>query len=181
VTQRGNARQQVFHSADDYALYKDLLWRYAAQSGLNLWAYCLMPNHIHLICAPKGERSLAAALGRTHADYARHFNLSGNGTGNGGGNGGQYPGNRETGDSIRNPRFLETNCLSSALPFRCQELPESWRRVFFAHADHAWQCSLLGRSCDPDRRAGIRSPYARPITTAARFGIPHAAREKKTL
>ena len=77
VTQRGNARQQVFHCTEDYALYKDLLWRYGAQSGLALWAYCLMPNHIHLICAPASERSLAAALGRTNADYARHFNIIG--------------------------------------------------------------------------------------------------------
>jgi putative transposase len=77
VTQRGNARQQVFHCAEDYALYKDLLWRYAAESGLALWAYCLMPNHVHLICAPESGRSLAAALGRTHADYARYFNISG--------------------------------------------------------------------------------------------------------
>ena len=76
VTQRGNARQQVFHSAEDYALYKDLLWRYASRSGVALWAYCLMPNHIHLICVPENKHSLAAALGRTHADYARHFNIS---------------------------------------------------------------------------------------------------------
>jgi len=77
VTQRGNARQQVFHCTEDYALYKDLLWRYAARSGLALWAYCLMPNHIHLICAPASGRSLAVALGRTNADYARHFNIMG--------------------------------------------------------------------------------------------------------
>ena len=77
VTQRGNARQRVFHCAEDYALYKDMLRRYAAQSGLALWAYCLMPNHIHLICAPERGRSLAAALGRTNADYARHFNIIG--------------------------------------------------------------------------------------------------------
>ena len=77
VTQRGNARQQVFHCAEDYALYKDLLRRYAARSGLALWAYCLMPNHVHLICAPASGRSLASALGRTNADYARHFNIVG--------------------------------------------------------------------------------------------------------
>jgi putative transposase len=75
VTQRGNARQQLFYGAEDYALYKDLLWRYASRSGLSLWAYCLMPNHIHLVCVPHGEHSLAAALRRTQADYARHFNL----------------------------------------------------------------------------------------------------------
>jgi putative transposase len=60
VTQRGNARQQVFYCAEDYALYKDLLWRYASRTGVALWAYCLMPNHIHLICVPEKGQSLAA-------------------------------------------------------------------------------------------------------------------------
>jgi putative transposase len=77
VTQRGNARQQVFYCAEDYALYKDLLWRYASRSGVALWAYCLMPNHIHLICVPENGQSLASTLSRTHADYARHFNIVG--------------------------------------------------------------------------------------------------------
>ncbi len=77
VTQRGNGRQQVFRCPEDYALYEDLLQRYAKRSGLALWAYCLMPNHIHLICVPEHERSLATALGRTHADFAKHFNIVG--------------------------------------------------------------------------------------------------------
>ena len=75
VTQRGNGRQKVFCCPEDYALYEDLLQRYAEDSGLALWAYCLMPNHIHLICVPGHERSLATALGRTHADFAKHFNI----------------------------------------------------------------------------------------------------------
>jgi putative transposase len=77
VTQRGNGRQRVFRCPEDYALYEDLLQRYAKRSGLALWAYCLMPNHIHLICVPEHERSLATALGRTHADFAKHFNIVG--------------------------------------------------------------------------------------------------------
>ncbi len=77
VTQRGNARQQVFRRPEDYALYEDLLQRYAQRSGLALWAYCLMPNHIHLVCVPEHQRSLATALGRTHADFAKHFNIVG--------------------------------------------------------------------------------------------------------
>ena len=76
VTQRGNGCQQVFRSPADFALYKDLLMRYAERSGLVLWAYCLMPNHIHLVCVPMGKESLPSALGRTHADYAKHFNIA---------------------------------------------------------------------------------------------------------
>lgn len=75
ITQRGNGRQQVFSDAQDYRLYLDLLRAYAKDAQLRVWAYCLMPNHVHLIAAPGRGDSMASALGRTHADFARHFNL----------------------------------------------------------------------------------------------------------
>ena len=75
VTQRGNGRQQVFHTVEDYALYRSLLREYSDQYGVTIWAYCLMPNHTHLVCVPDAPHSLARALGRTHADFARNFNI----------------------------------------------------------------------------------------------------------
>jgi len=75
ITQRGNRRQQVFFEPRDYRLYLDLLRDHADDAQLRLWAYCLMPNHVHLIAVPQRPEAMASALGRTHADYARHFNL----------------------------------------------------------------------------------------------------------
>lgn len=77
ITQRGNGRQKVFFDAADYRLYLDLLFQNAASAGLRLWAYCLMPNHVHLIAVPERQESMAGALSRTHANYARYFNLKG--------------------------------------------------------------------------------------------------------
>lgn len=75
LTQRGNSRQQIFFEPQDYRLYLDLLRNYAEDAHLRLWAYCLMPNHVHLIAVPERPEAMASALGRTHADFARHFNL----------------------------------------------------------------------------------------------------------
>ena len=75
ITQRGNGRQRVFLDAGDYGLYLDLLRLQAEQSGLSIWAYCLMPNHVHLIGVPLKPGALAASVGRLHAAYAQHFNL----------------------------------------------------------------------------------------------------------
>ena len=75
LTQRGNGRQQVFFEPQDYRLYLDLLRNYSEDAHLRLWAYCLMPNHVHLIALPERPEAMASALGRTHADFARHFNL----------------------------------------------------------------------------------------------------------
>ncbi|MGD0013294.1 MAG: transposase [Bryobacteraceae bacterium] len=76
VTQRGNGRQRLFFSWPDYRLYLDLLRANANRYQLQIWAYCLMPNHVHLIVVPERGVAMAKALGRTHADYARHFNLT---------------------------------------------------------------------------------------------------------
>jgi len=76
LTQRGNAKQKIFFADADYRMYLDLLRRYSTAHGLAVWAYCLMPNHVHLIVVPRQETSMAKALGRTHAEYARYFNLN---------------------------------------------------------------------------------------------------------
>ena len=75
ITQRGNHRQTVFQTDADRQLYLALLKENAAHYGVRLLGYCLMTNHTHLIATPQHEDSLARALGRTHADYARWFHI----------------------------------------------------------------------------------------------------------
>ena len=49
VTERGNGRAQTFFEDEDYALYRDLLGRHCAAAGVEIWAWVLMPNHVHLV------------------------------------------------------------------------------------------------------------------------------------
>jgi len=74
VPQRGNNRQDVFFVDDDRRVYLELLQEQAAKYGLEVWAYCLMSNHVHLVATPQAEESLAQAIGRTHFRYARYVN-----------------------------------------------------------------------------------------------------------
>lgn len=74
VTQRGNRRQKVFFGEDDYALYKTLLHEGCRAAGTEVWAYCLMPTHVHLILVPPDADGLRAALGEAHRRYTRHVN-----------------------------------------------------------------------------------------------------------
>lgn len=74
VTQRGNRGQQTFFRDEDYALYKTLVAERAAEAGTEVWAYCLMPNHVHLILVPSDEQGLARALGEAHRRYTRIVN-----------------------------------------------------------------------------------------------------------
>ncbi len=75
VTQRGNRRQQVFFGEGDYAAYRHLLAEGCRNAEVRVWAYCLMPNHVHLILVPSDPDGLRAALGEAHRRYTRHVNL----------------------------------------------------------------------------------------------------------
>ena len=52
IVQRGNDRQAVFFSDDDYAAYLDWLRTGAEKYGCAIHAYVLMTNHVHLLITP---------------------------------------------------------------------------------------------------------------------------------
>src|SRR6266436_426773 len=70
VTQRGNGRARTFFGDDDYALYRDLLAENCRAAKVDVWAWCLMPNHVHLILVPSDPDGLRRALARVHRAYA---------------------------------------------------------------------------------------------------------------
>jgi putative transposase len=75
VTQRGNGRARTFFRDADYALYRDLLARHCAEAGVEVWSWCLMPNHVHLILVPRDADGLRRALAPVHRHYAGALHL----------------------------------------------------------------------------------------------------------
>jgi len=53
ITQWGNHRQYVCFTDSDYEYYLELLVEWCADDGIEIWAYCLMTNHAHLIVKSK--------------------------------------------------------------------------------------------------------------------------------
>jgi putative transposase len=70
VTQRGNGRARTFFGDHDYALYRDLLAASCRAAGVEVWAWCLMPSHVHLILVPSDPDGLRRALAPVHRRYA---------------------------------------------------------------------------------------------------------------
>jgi putative transposase len=70
VTQRGNGGARTFFSDDDYALYRDLLAATSRAAEVEIWAWFLMPNHVHLILVPSDADGLRRALAPVHRRYA---------------------------------------------------------------------------------------------------------------
>ena len=75
VTQRGNRRQKTFFSVADYEAYINLLTNAKIDAGVDIWAYCLMPNHVHLVVVPEQADSLSALFRDAHRRYTRRINF----------------------------------------------------------------------------------------------------------
>jgi putative transposase len=74
VTQRGNHREPVFFSCGDQAAYLDLLSGHAERLAIEIAAYCLMPNHVHLVLIPSNLEGLHLTLKAVHGQYAQRVN-----------------------------------------------------------------------------------------------------------
>jgi REP-associated tyrosine transposase len=75
VNQRGHRRQPTFFNRGDYIRYKSLLAEHARASGVAVWAWCLMSNHVHLILVPDTTKELTDCLRETYRRYTRSVNL----------------------------------------------------------------------------------------------------------
>lgn len=75
ITQRGNRRQAAFFNKGDYHEYIALMSASCHLHGVEIWAYCLMSNHVHLIAVPSKPESLRNAIGEAHRRYTRAINF----------------------------------------------------------------------------------------------------------
>ncbi len=75
ITQRGNRRQRTFFCNEDYAVYLDLMREWCAKHAVEIWSYCLMPNHVHFVAVPLEGADLCRAIGEAHRRYTRYINF----------------------------------------------------------------------------------------------------------
>ena len=74
VTQRGNRRERTFFEEGDYDVYKGLLRAAVKKAGAQVWAYCLMPNHVHIIIVPGDIDGLRRTFADAHRRYTGFIN-----------------------------------------------------------------------------------------------------------
>lgn len=74
VVQRGNRREDVFFRDADRATYLDWLNEYCREHGVQVLAYCLMTNHVHIVAVPATEDGLERVFRPLHSRYARRVN-----------------------------------------------------------------------------------------------------------
>lgn len=74
VTHRGNRGERVFLAERDHITYLTLLEDNARKAGLRIWAYALMPNHVHLLVVGLRADSMSRGIGNAHRKYSRVIN-----------------------------------------------------------------------------------------------------------
>ena len=74
VTARGNNRQAVFRTPDDYDAFLRIVLYAKRQQPFHLFGYCLMTNHIHLCLRPAQTSTLSKILHLVLRTYAAHYN-----------------------------------------------------------------------------------------------------------
>ena len=74
ITQRGNRRQRTFFGEEDFQTYFDLLVEAKRRSNVQVWAYCFMPNHVHLVVVPDHKDGLSQFFREAHRQYTLRVN-----------------------------------------------------------------------------------------------------------
>ena len=71
ITQRGVRSINIFDDAKDKRSYIAILSQLSLKEQLEIHAYCLMDNHVHLLVVLKKEDNLRKVIGETHRLYTR--------------------------------------------------------------------------------------------------------------
>ena len=73
VINRANGRVQIFNTNKDYQHFESLLQEVKELTGMRILAYCIMPNHFHLVLYPHTDQDLGAFMGWLTSTHVRQY------------------------------------------------------------------------------------------------------------
>ncbi len=71
---RGNQKQEIFRSREDYLTYLALLRRFKQKYKFRIYAWCLMPNHVHILGEIENYLALSKFMHDLNRTYTSYFN-----------------------------------------------------------------------------------------------------------
>ncbi|WP_020676323.1 REP-associated tyrosine transposase [Geopsychrobacter electrodiphilus] len=72
---RGNGQQRVFHKDRDYQAFTEMLAEMSSRYAVEMLAWCLMPNHYHLVVRPQVGTELSRGMHWFQTTHARRYHL----------------------------------------------------------------------------------------------------------
>jgi REP element-mobilizing transposase RayT len=185
ITQGGNRRMDTFFCDDDYRAYLHPLVEWTRRHEVGIWAYCRMPNHVHLVVVPMTADGLCRSLGEAHRRHTRRINFRENWRGH------LWQGRfalyvMDEAYLMAATRFVEPNPAKANLSERAEDWPWSsaaahrrlWRRrcrVRLAGGADNRLGLPVGRISAGTRRSCVGRPVAttgKHWPTSGRAGVP---------
>ncbi|OGW99884.1 MAG: hypothetical protein A2Y00_06510 [Omnitrophica WOR_2 bacterium GWF2_43_52] len=81
ITTRGDSSQHIFKEAEDFKVFLDLVKKYKEQYQFKLYAYCLLPEHFHLLVELPDQKEVKNKMGPLsnimhdlNSSYTKYFN-----------------------------------------------------------------------------------------------------------
>jgi putative transposase len=71
---RGNNKTKIFHVGHDYKKYVSNLFKYKELYGFELYAFALLPNHLHMLIKPDYKREIAGVMRSINVSYSLWHN-----------------------------------------------------------------------------------------------------------
>ena len=167
VLNRGNARAEVFHEDGDYAAFLAAMAEASLRRPMRLAAYCLMPNHFHLVLRPHGDGDLGRWMHwllTTHVRrYLAHHRRSGHVWQ------GRYKAFpiQDDGHLATVVRYVERNALRAGLVSRAEDWP--WSSL--AAPALGPRLDPASRPDAPDWTARVNAPMTAAECAALRLSI----------
>lgn len=73
VLNRGNDRKEVFRKPKDYQAFQELMWLAGTRHAVRILAYCLMPNHFHIVLIPLEPKNLSCWVQWLLTSHVRRY------------------------------------------------------------------------------------------------------------
>ena len=174
VLNRANARLRIFHDEDDYAAWERILAEAIERYEMRVLAYCLMPNHWHLLAWPRNDGDLSQFVGWLTLTHTQRWHAHRDSEGSGHLYQGRFKSFPVEDDNhfLTVARYVERNALRANLVRRAEQWP--WGSLWIHHQGTAEQKALL--SAWPVRRsadwvAHVNAPQTEAEEAAIRRSI----------
>lgn len=134
VLNRSNARVQIFDNDEDYKQFEEILEEAVKKFKMRLLAYCVMPNHWHLVLHPEADGDLQMFMSWLSNTHTRRWHIAKNTVGQGHLYQGRYKSFLcEQDQHLLNVlRYVESNAKTANLVKLAEQWKWSsaWRREF---------------------------------------------------